>query len=156
MQRGCSRLRGQFVVAVAAVIGACGATVPATSLAASTPPSLKIKVPATVRPNQRYKIVLTVTYNKTSLPTTPYLVSYLQFTGAACKSTAGSEFGLGNEVFSDYIGSVPGSPFVRTDNWKAGTLTGGRRVCAYLYPKRVSRKTKSKPLLAAGKYFRNV
>jgi hypothetical protein len=143
-------------VAALAVIGACGATVPATSLAATTPPSLKIKVPAKVRPKQGYKIVITVTYDKTSLHTTPYLLSYLQFTGAACKSTAGAEFALGNEVFTDYIGSVPGSPFVRTDNWRAGTLTGGRRVCAYLYPKRVSRRTRSKPLLRASRYFQNV
>lgn len=137
-------------------MGACGGIVPTAASAATVPPSLKIKVPATVRPNQRYKIVLTVTYDKTSLHTTPYVVSYLQFTGAACKSTAGAEFALGNDVFGDYIGNVSGSPFVRTDNWKAGTLTGGRRVCAYLYPKRVSQKTKSKPLLTASRYFQNV
>lgn len=152
-----NRLRGRLAPGLTAAIAACGAIAPAAAaLPAPTPPTLKIKVPARVHPNQRYKIVISVTFDKTAVRTTPYVVSFLQFKGTACKSTAGAEFALGNEVFGDFIGSVPGSPFVRTDNWKAGTLTGGRRVCAYLYAKRVSQKSKSKPLLTATRFFRNV
>jgi hypothetical protein len=133
-----------------------GAIAAATALAATATPSLKIKVPARVRPKETYKIVLSVTYAKSTLHTTPYLVSYLQFNGAPCKPTAGAEHALGGGVAADFIGKVPNSPFVRTDRWRAGTLTGARRVCAYLYPRRVSQRTKAKPLLSAGRLFRNL
>lgn len=152
-----SRRLARVVPALTSVIVACGAIGAAAAVAATTtPPSLKINVPTKVRPHQRYKIVILVTYDKKSLRTTPYLVSFLQFTGSSCKATAGAEHALGGAVFGDYIGSVPNSPFVRTDTWRAGTLTGARRVCAYLYRRRVSQKSTSKPLLAASRLFHNL
>jgi hypothetical protein len=156
MAKGCSRLRGRVPPALTAAIAACGAIAPAAALAATTAPTMKIKVPAKVHPNEAYKVVISVTYDRTSLRTTPYLLSYLQFNGAPCKSTASTEVAMRGVVVGNFAGRVPGSPFIRTENWKAGTLTGGRRVCAYLFAKRVSQKSRSKPLLTAGKFFRNV
>jgi len=133
-----------------------GVLAPGALAAASTAPKLSVAVqPKTVRPNERYKIVLTVSYNKRALRTTPYLVAFLQYAGSACKATAKAENAL-PVVELDYAGSVRNSTFTRTDHWTAGARKGSRRACAYLYPFKVSPKSNTKPLLTASASFQNV
>jgi hypothetical protein len=131
------------------------ATSGATALAARSP-SLSIAVPAQVRPNERYQIVIRVTYDARSMRA-PYLVSFLQYAGAACKSAAGAESALGkNKVDGYFAGRVSGSPFSRTDNWKAGNMTGRRQVCAYLYRRPVSHRSRWTLLASASRFFQNL
>jgi hypothetical protein len=141
-------------LALPAASAAPPSALPAASAARS--PTLTISVPAKVRPNQRYQIVIRVTYNPRSMRK-PYLVSFLQFSGAACQATAGAEFALGSKVvYDDYVGTIPAPRFTRTDNWRAGTLTGDRQVCAYLYRRRVSQRKASTPLVSTSRFFRNL
>jgi hypothetical protein len=133
----------------------CSAALAATA----KPPSLKVTVPATVHPGQQYKITITGTYDKSSLHTTPYLVAFLQYTSSVCKSTARAEYSLPATSWSwDFYPaqSEPSSPFTRIDHWTAHKRLGTRRVCAYLYPKKISAKTTTvKPLVTATASFRN-
>jgi hypothetical protein len=127
------------------------------ALAAAAPPaSLKITVPATVHPHKRYSIKVAGSYQLSDPHGTGYLVAYLQYGAAACKPTAQAERTLPARAWSlDYAGKEPHSPFTRIDNWTAGTLTGPRRVCAYLYPKVVSNTTRVHPIATASAAFRN-
>jgi len=125
--------------------------------AAATPTSLKITVPAKVHPGQHYQIKIAGLYAKSSTPGTAYLVAFLQYTASACKPTAGAENALPSKDWSlDFAGAEPHSPFTRIDRWTVGTLTGTRKVCAYLYPKVVSPSTKLHPTAIATATYRNV
>jgi hypothetical protein len=129
----------------------------ATAAAAATPASLKITVPAKVRPGRNYTIKIAGSYQPSQLQGTAYLWAFLQYSGHACKQTAQAEAGLSQSIWSlDVRRQEPRSPFTRIDNWTAGALTGARHVCAYLYPKVISKRSTVRPIATASAAFRNV
>jgi hypothetical protein len=148
--RGPGRITAMLAGALAGGALACGA---AGALAATpTAPKLTAKVvPGVVKPNATFKVYLTVTYDKKTTTTHPYLKSYVQFSSAACKQTAKAEAAR-KEASEDFLGTVTNSPFTRWDRWTAAKLRGTRRVCAYLY----AAKSDSKPLLTATATYRVV
>jgi hypothetical protein len=142
-------LAGALLIGVVAPVGIASAASPAASL--------KITVPAKVRPGQHYEIKIAGLYAKSATQGTAYLVAFLQYTATACKPTAGAENDLPSKDWSlDFAGKEPQSPFTRIDRWTTGTLTGTRKVCAYLYPKAVSPSTKLHPIAIAAATYRNV
>lgn len=128
----------------------------ATASAAATPASLKITVPAKVHPGQNYTIKIAGSYQPIQLQGTAYLWAFLQYGGHACKATAPAERALPSSEWSlDFAGTEPRSSFTRIDHWTAGAITGERHVCAYMYPKVVSRTTTLRPIATASATFRN-
>jgi hypothetical protein len=134
-------------------VGAIGVLALASSgaLAATAPqPTLKVKVvPTVVKPKGKFKVYLTVTYDKKTMTTRPYLRSYVQLSGAACKPAAKAEASV-SSTQADFLGTVTNSPFTRWDGWTAGSRRGTRRVCAYLY----AAKSDPRPLLTATATYR--
>jgi hypothetical protein len=129
----------------------------AASAATATPPSLKITVPAKVRPGRNYTIKIAASYQPSQLQGTAYLWAFLQYSGHACKPTAQREAALPKSARSlDVRHTEPRSPFTRIDNWTAGNFTGARHVCAYMYPKVISRSSTVRPIATASAAFRNV
>jgi hypothetical protein len=142
--------------ALALGIVVCDVTGAAAAAAATTPPTVAIKVPAKVHHGEHFTIKITVTYDKQSFTTTPYLVAYVQFTNRPCQPTAKAEHALPTLLRTlDFAGKITSSPFVRTDDWKGGGA-GNRRVCTWLYPKPVTPQSSAKPTLTANKSYRNV
>jgi hypothetical protein len=141
---------GSASVALLAIL-CCGVLAASASAA-----SLKVSVPSTVHPKQKYEIKITGAYKRSELSGTAYLVAYLQYSGHACKPTAKAERALPTSVWSlDFKGKEPRSPFTRIDNWQAGSIKGRRHVCAYMYPKVVSLASSVAPLVTASASFRN-
>ena len=129
-----------------------------TSPAAAAAASLKVTVsPAKVRPGKKYVITVTGTFQKRELRGTAYLWEFLQYTAAACRPTAQEENSLPSTTVSfDYAGRERSSPFTRIDRWRAGSSTGVRHVCAYLYPEVVSARSRVKPIVTADARYTNV
>jgi len=148
-------LRVRVARTILVVVLACG-VIPAVAAAAGRA-TLKIKVPARVHPNQHFRVTITVTFHRSAALAKPYLVAYVQFAGSACKPTANAERALPTAVRElDFAGKVAGSPFTDWERWRAGTMTGTRRVCAYLYSRAVSPRNHAKPLLRASATYRDV
>ena len=120
--------------------------------------SLKIKVsPSRVRPGQNYVIKVAGQFTASEVNRTAYLWEFLQFSASSCQPSGQAESTLPHSILSpDFAGTERGSPFVRTDTWKAGTLTGLRHVCAYLYPHKVSARSKVQPIAKADARYRDV
>jgi hypothetical protein len=159
MYRACSRMRplARRALAVAGVAAAAGIASGAAVAATSKPPTLKIGVPATVKPGQKFKIYLYVTYDKKTTHTKPYIVSFVQFSKGACRATAQREHALPNRDWkTDYVGPVTNSPFKEWYTWTSGTLRGTRHVCAYLYAKSVRPTAHVHPILTASAKYKNV
>lgn len=156
------RHRAALAQLVTAAIVVCGSV---TAARAATAPTLSVKVvPRTVHPGQTYTITITGSYDKTKIRTTPYLLAFIDYTGSACRPTVGAEFALPPaDLSSDFFSLHPrkggilerGSPFKRTDNWKAGAFLGSRRVCAYLYRRRVPVTSTAAPLVRASAAFKD-
>jgi hypothetical protein len=156
--RPMARSRGLGVLGVGLATATLLA-VPATAATAATvtPASLKITVLAKVHPGQNYQIKIAGSYQPSQLQGTAYLWAFLQYGGHACKPTAQAEAALSQSAWSlDVRRKEPRSPFTRIDNWTAGALTGARHVCAYLYPKVISKSSTVRPIATASAAFRNV
>ncbi len=158
-----ARSRGLGVLGAGLATATLLAALASGAIAATgAPASLKISVPATVRPGQHYTIKITGSYDKTAVPTVPYLLAFIQYTRAACKPTAKAEHALPTASWSwDFypptIGLLEPSPaFTRTDTWIAHSFTGTRHVCAYLYPKKVSLKNSATPIATTSARYRDV
>ncbi len=114
-------------------------------------------MPAVVHRDQVYRVTITATYPKRVATGSAYLVAFLQYSGAACKANARAEHALPTRMWSlDFAGKAHSSPFTRVDSWRATGVTGARRVCAYLYPQKVSPTSNVRPIAVASAPFRNV
>lgn len=120
--------------------------------------SLRVRVgPAKVHPGQTYKITVTGRFTK-HRRTRPYLLVFIQYGGAACKRSGTAEYALPARYWSwdVFPRSERRSPFKHISYWKATGRLGARRVCAYLYPKRISSVSKLRPLARASARFRDL
>jgi hypothetical protein len=119
--------------------------------------SLSVRVsPAKLHPGTRYSVTITGSYDRR--PKAPYLLAFIQYTGAACRATANGEYDLPTSEWAWAIYpqiAEPRSPFKAVSYWKAGSHLGNRRVCAYLYAKPVTPSTTASPLLRASVAFSN-
>ena len=147
-----SRVLGAVVSAALIAAAASAATAEAATLSVAVSP-------ATVHQNETYAITIAGRYNKRSLHTTPRLLAFIQYTGSACRSSATSEYALPTNEWSWVFypqRSELRSPFSAVFDKLARTRFGERRVCAYLYPRKVTPSSSDKPLAVASAGFRNV
>ncbi len=130
----------------------------ASSSANAAGASLKVTVsPTNVRQGHNYTITVLGSFQQREIRGTAYLWEFLQYTPAACKSTAQAEHTLpASDLSLDYRGKEHGSPFTRRDRWTAGNITGVRHVCAYLYPQVVSAGSRVRPIAKADARYRDV
>lgn len=136
------------------------------ALSATTASAAVLKVtvtPRTVHRNQTYTITISGRYSErlahasSNLHTTPYLLAFIQYTGAACQRTATAEYALPIADWSWLFYPQRAQPrlqFKRVFYEQAQTRFGARRVCAYLYPTSISPQTKARPIARAGVPFR--
>lgn len=135
---------------------ALGAGLTATDAVAA---SLRVKVsPVSLHPGTRYAVTITGSYERNTAAHPPYLLAFIQYGGAACKSTATAEYALPTSRWSWELypqRAEIASPFKTVAYWKAGSMLGGRWICAYLYASPVSPATTAKPLVLASARFSN-
>lgn len=142
-----------------------GAAITCAALAvAATPASaatLAVSVkPTTVHRNQTYAITITGHYRRRRPHHTPHLLAFIQYTGAACRSSATAEYRLPMTEWSWLF--VPPQRAETSRRFKevvyerARTRFGNRRVCAYLYATRITPQTTDQPLARAGAAFREI
>ena len=149
-------MRWRVLGAVAAV--ALVVAVPSAATAEAALLTVTV-APTTVHQNETYAITIAGRYSKRSLRTTPSLLAFIQYTGSACRSSATSEYALPTNEWSWVFypqRSEPRSPFSAVFDKLARTRFGERRVCAYLYPRKVTPSSTDKPLAVASAGFRDV
>jgi hypothetical protein len=129
--KGGKRL-GRGVGAFALAIGCSGALAAAASAA-----TMAVNVtPGSIHRNQSFHIKIHGTYSKSEIKARQaYLVAFIQYKTAPCKSNATKEKAVYGTPFT-HMNAGPTS-FGWDFRFKAGS-PGSRRVCAYLYPKKVN------------------
>ncbi|HEY2653106.1 MAG TPA: hypothetical protein VGI50_14360 [Solirubrobacteraceae bacterium] len=132
----------------------------AASAATAEAATLSVAVsPATVHQNETYAITIAGRYNKRSLHTTPRLLAFIEYTGNACRSSAMAEYALPTSKWSWVFypqRAERSSPFSVVIYERARTRFGARRVCAYLYARKVTPTSTDKPLAVASAGYRDV
>jgi hypothetical protein len=155
--RAMRRARRLVVVRLGAavVLGIVGGGSVATA-ATTTAPTLKVAVkPNPVHPGQTYTITTTGSYDQKAITTIPWVITYVQYSGAACQPTTGSEHALSASLWSvGFRGRERRSPFTINDPWrvqpaKDNPYLGTRRACVYLYRQWVPLTSTAKPLVRA-------
>ncbi len=138
----------RIAVIFAGLLLGTASTASAASLAVSVTPS-------SVRPAKTYKVTVTGRYEPRR-GTTPYLLVFIQYSGAACRYSGPAEYALPARYWSwdIYPEFEHRSPFRHTQYWKATGLVGARRVCAYLYAQKISSVSTARPVARAGAAFR--
>lgn len=124
----------------------------------ATAASLRVSVsPGKIHPGQTYKITVSGRYHRGRRHTRPYLLVFIQYSRSACQRSGTAEYALPGAYWSWDVFPKPErhSPFKHTRYWKATGRLGVRRVCAYLYPKRISSASKLAPLVRASQGFRD-
>lgn len=132
----------------------------AASAATAEAATLSVAVsPATVHQNETYAITIAGRYNKRSLHTTPRLLAFIEYTGNACRSSAMAEYALPTSKWSWVFypqRAERSSPFSVVIYERARARFGARRVCAYLYARKVTPTSTDKPLAVASAGYRDV
>jgi hypothetical protein len=134
--------RGAFAVALSALSLAAGA-------GAASAATLHVAVNASVKKGQNYVISVGGTFSKGEVQGgKAFLVSVIQFGSKPCLSTIQKEgvqrqvqwyLAPGDDPTTGKLGVFEAkSPFTKNNGFTAKTA-GARHVCAYLYPKRVSK-----------------
>jgi hypothetical protein len=158
MRRACRLVVVRLGAAV--VLGIVGGG-SAAAAATSTPPTLKVAVkPNPVHPGQTYTITTTGSYDQKAITTIPWVITYVQYSSAACRPTTGSEHSLSTSLWSlGFRGRERRSPFMVNDPWrvqpaKENPYLGTRRACVYLYRQWVPLTSTAKPLIWASAAYR--
>jgi hypothetical protein len=138
----------RIAVITASILLSAASTASAASLAVSVSPS-------TVRSGKTYKVTVSGRYGGRRRRT-PYLLVFIQYSGAACRHSGTAEYALPARYWSWDIYPRPElhSPFKHTQYWKATGRLGARRVCAYLYSQKISSVSTLRPLARASAEFR--
>jgi hypothetical protein len=143
----------------AAVLGIVGGG--SVAAAATAPPTLKVVVkPNPVHPGQTYTITITGSYDQHAITTIPYVITYVQYNGAACQPTTGAEHALSVKLWSlGFKGRERSSPFTINDPWRVqpaqdNPYLGARHACVYLYRKWVPLTSTATPLVKASATYR--
>jgi hypothetical protein len=128
--RRLGRGAGAFVVA----IGCSGALATAASAA-----TMSVDVtPGTIHKRQNFHIKIQGSYSKSEITARQaYLLAFVQYTTRPCKSDATKEKDVAGSPFTNMNAGKP-PRFGWDFRFKAGNRLGSRRVCAYLYPKKVN------------------
>jgi hypothetical protein len=144
------RLLARSAHTVAATLLATGAT--AAGAAAAT---LAVAVPPhEVKSGTNFSVRLSGSYRKSELTGKAFLVAAFQYDRRPCRATAQAEHKLSDTSFFFYR-TLASSPFEKTASFTAGA-SGARRICAYLYGKRLRPEDRGTPLVAATGFFRVV
>jgi hypothetical protein len=144
------RLLARSARTVAATLLATGAT--AVGAAAAT---LSVAVPShAVKSRTDFSVRLSGSYTKSELTGKAFLVAAFQYDRLPCRATAQAEFKLSDTSFF-FFRTLGSSPFAKTASFTAGA-PGARRICAYLYGRRLLPQDKGTPLVAATGFFRVV
>jgi hypothetical protein len=156
-----TRLRRSALLATAGV-----ALLAPAAWASARSPSLKITVPAKVHDGENYQTKIRGTFDTRSAHRTAYLWAFIQYSADPCQATAQAEEKLPSSLISSYFTAgrkkaptgfaEAGSPFVRTDSWRAGNTYGVRHVCAYLYGSRITQASSARPIARADATYRDV
>jgi hypothetical protein len=80
-----------------------------------------------------------------------YLIAFVDVKGRRCKADAVKEYALGSGVGIYYAHSV-GSPFSHAET-RRGDVVTKFRICAYLYPRKITRSNHDAPLKRASVKF---
>jgi hypothetical protein len=149
-------LGGGSVAAAATTTTTPTTTTPTSTRPTTTAPTLKVSVkPKPVHPGQTYTITITGSYNQKAITTIPWVITYVQYSSAACQPTTGSEHALSTNLWSvGFKGRERSSPFTINDPWKVepakdNPYLGTRRACVYLYRQWVPLTSTAKPLVLA-------
>jgi hypothetical protein len=121
----------------------CSAATAAAASAATMSASVS---PLTIHKGTSFTIKIKGTYKQSELKGTAFLIAFIQYSTAPCKSTATKELAVTSGAYAH--STVPHSPFTRKDSFTAG-VAGKRRVCAYLFPKEVSPGDNTAPIAKA-------
>ena len=130
------------------------AAVPSAAEAASLTVTVS---PVTVHQNQTYAITIAGRFNRRA--TTPSLLAFIQYSGSACRASAIAEYALPTSEWSWVFypqRSEPRSPFSAVFHKQTRSRFGLRRVCAYLYARKITPSSTDKPIAVASAGFRNV
>jgi hypothetical protein len=95
--------------------------------------------PGSIHRNQSFHIKIHGTYNKAELSgraKQAYLIAFIQYKTSPCKTNATKEASASGQPFT-HMGAGSPPTFGWDFRFKAGS-SGSRRVCAYLYPKKVN------------------
>ena len=83
-----------------------------------------------------------------------FLLAFVQYSGSSCRSSATKELHrTARTGGAYYVHKLTGSPFSANRSFKAGRA-GGRRVCAYLFGRKVKPGTRARPLARADAFYR--
>jgi hypothetical protein len=152
----------------AGVLAGAWLVIAAATAAAATTASLKVSVsPTTVHRGGAYTLTITGRYRRHTqrsvyrIPgahhSSPYLLAFIQYSGARCRKTATAEYALPTRYWSWVFyppRSEPRSPFKLVFHERTRTRFGERRICAYLYPNKIAPRTTEKPIATASTAFR--
>lgn len=140
---------------------ACGAViVSGTAASAASAALLKVTVePTTVHRNQTYEITITGRYKHRGQHGPSYLLAFVQYTGAVCRSTATAEYNLPVSEWSWLVYPEQAQYHHRFKDVfyeQARTRYGDRRICAYLYTQSITPQSTTKPVVRAGAPYSEV
>jgi hypothetical protein len=141
------RLRTGSIAAAIGVSLALASTAVAASLhVAANPSRTALNDPVTVTLSGRFK-----PSDLRGSSHAARLAAYVQTRGTPCKSSGTAERAAGGRLY--YAANISHSPFSHSDT-KAGNRVTIFRICAYLYPRPITKTTHDKPLKRATVTFR--
>ncbi len=126
---------------VLAIVGSCALA--AGALAATLHARAH---PSTAHVNSPVTVTLSGTFKKSELKGRSHkaeLISFVQLNAAPCKSNGAKEAAAGANLY--YAAAISHSPFSHSDT-KSGNRVTTFRICAYLYPRQITKTTHDKPL----------
>jgi len=146
MKRACSQA---FVLTLA---GLCGVAASATGATSTPPATVTVSVaPATpLHPKQHFSITVTATFSKRQLKgPKAFLLAFIQYSNKDCERDVNRELSRTLDTQGAYFHQTfSKSPHASARSFVAGGA-GNRRVCVYLFGKRVTPGTTLAPIAHA-------
>ena len=135
--------------AVSSLVGLCFAA----GASAATAASLYVtETPKTTHSGGTYHVTVSGSYRGRELTGSAFLLGVIQYDGRPCLKTGKAEAKRTGFTFFLHE-TLASSPFMVRASFTAGTRSGQRKVCAYLYPRSVSPTDNVQPLAHAGAGF---
>ena len=141
---GTVKLGRRATAFVLAIVGSCALA--AGALAASLHARAN---PSKAHLNSPVTVTLSGTFKKSEFKGKSHkadLLAFVQLNAAPCKSNAPKELAAGGNLY--YAAAISHSPFSHSDT-KNGNSVKTFRICAYLYPRPITKTTHDKPLKRA-------
>lgn len=140
MKRAWNQVVGLTLAVLCLAVAAAAATVHSTV-------AVKVIPAGPLHPKERFSITLSASFQKSQLKGKyAFLLSFIQYTDKPCESDVNKELNRTLPTQGSYYHhEFSTSPFTTSRNFTAGAA-GHRRVCAYLFGRRVKPGTTERPI----------